>query len=121
MDPWNYEDYLNSVKDDMELSLKKRGYNAEQAWGFAHTELERRLDQYPDETPLALTALALCAIEKGVLQPPRDGSLFLADLKRNLTDDRLMSAGQKLVPDQRSRLLRDVERVKRALKLTSSD
>jgi len=115
----DYVEYLEAVKEAMDSAIEECGFNPAQAFNFAHTELEGRMAKFPDETALALVALALCGIERKSLPALLVDDRFIADVDTTLADDRPALAAQRLVPDQRSRLLRDAERVKGFLKLRS--
>ncbi len=68
MDSWGYEDYKKYVEGSFEHAVAKWKFSAGAAIGFAHSELAMRLDELPEEIPLALVALASKALDMGFLR-----------------------------------------------------
>lgn len=115
MDSWNYQDYLNSVQKDMVFGIESRKYDIEEAFGFAHEELSLRLEEFPEETPLALTALAVCLNGYGKLSMFSSEDDFISEINIAYEPNQLQLASAKLDPKQTEIFSSDVELVKDVL------
>ncbi|WP_158229344.1 hypothetical protein, partial [Stenotrophomonas maltophilia] len=56
-----------SVSSDVEEGMDKLGYDFGQAILFAHSSLELKLENFPEEDIFALTALLACILDRGGL------------------------------------------------------
>lgn len=115
MDSWKYQEYLDSVKQDMEFGVKSRQYNVEEAFGFAHDELLSRLEEFPDETTYALTALAVCLNEYGKLSTFTNEDGFYNEISTLYKSDQLRLARDNLNEGQVKKFDSDVNIVKGVL------
>ncbi len=79
---WIYRSYTASIKKDVEFGVAGRGYNLIEAIGFARSEFELKIEVLPEEAPMALIALATCALREGVFGVFEQNELFLSDLQR---------------------------------------
>ena len=61
--------------------INDMGFSPLQAFGFAHNELSARLEEFPKEAILALTALATCLSEYNDLDNLEEDSEFWLSLK----------------------------------------
>jgi hypothetical protein len=115
MTPWTYEDYRKSVQQDVAQAVTKLGFNIDQAIGFAHSELTQRLEEFPNENALALTALAICAKENDSLSTYAPGDELFDEIGRYCSGDSIMEVMSNMADDQRVHFLRDVEIVKKVM------
>lgn len=81
MSPWNYGDYKKSVERNVVQSMTQMGFTIDQSIGYAHNELALRLEEHPDESVLALTALAISAYQRGTLSGYASGDELFDELK----------------------------------------
>jgi hypothetical protein len=96
MAPWGYEQYLISVRRNMEYCLVTRNYNVDQSFGFSHNQLLARLDEYPHETPLALTALAIVLNEYAKLIDFSSSDDFVKEILDEYSSPKMDLAIEKL-------------------------
>jgi hypothetical protein len=115
MKAWAYRDFTASIQKDVEFGVAKRGYSELQAIGFAHGELELREEEFPEETPMALVAVATQCILKRVLSAYLQEALFAAALREAIKDENVASVVRILPKDQVGEFKEDVEAVKAAL------
>jgi len=117
MDSWNYQEYLDSVKQDMKYGFESREYDVEEAFGFAHEELLSRLEKFPGETPLALTALAVCLNEYEKLTMFSAEDDFVREICNAYESEYFNLATKKLDAEQSERFDKDVNLVKGVLRI----
>lgn len=115
MDSWDYEDYRRYVEGSFEHAVKKWNFSAGAAIGFAHSELAVRLDELPEEIPLALIALASKALDMGFLRYLSVDDDFIGEV-REVVDRCIPEACcAHHRNDGRSLFITDASRVKKAL------
>ena len=115
MQAWGYLDYKSSVRNDVDFGVSRRGYSPAQSIGFAHSELALRLEEFPEEAPLALVALAMRAISENILHTYDPEDLFVLELRGAVMPERVGSVLHMLPSDQVEEFKRDIENVKSAL------
>ena len=81
MDSWGYEDYRKYVEGSFEHAVAKWDFSAGAAIGFAHSELTKRLDELPEEIPLALVALASKVLDMGFLRDLSVDDDFIGEVR----------------------------------------
>ncbi|WP_329771145.1 hypothetical protein [Stenotrophomonas maltophilia] len=105
-----------SVSSDVEEGMDKLGYDFGQAILFAHSSLELKLENFPEEDIFALTALLACILDRGgalLLYEAEDEIPF--QFARSCADDSVGNASQALSGAELVDFLRDLGRVKAAL------
>ncbi|QUP55978.1 hypothetical protein GO998_19845 (plasmid) [Ralstonia syzygii] len=112
---WTYRNYATSIKKDVEFGVMKRGYTLIEAIGFAHSELELRIEALPEEAPMALIALAACALREGVFGVFERDELFLSDLRGVVVIESVENIIKTLPSDEVGGFREDFEVVARAL------
>lgn len=111
MSPWKYRDYRESVEHDVEQGLRELGFNIDQSIGYAHTELSLRLDDFPEENVLALTALAICANQHKALSSYAAGDELFDELALAYANGAHEKIIEHLDEAQKGEFLRDFETV----------
>ena len=102
---WSYQDYLDGVQRSIDYATKELGFNLEQALGYAQTDLELRVEWFPAESILFLTALVICSIRHGVADAFKTDEFFLDAI-------RAAYAQQQNATEVDDRLAEDMEHVK---------
>lgn len=116
MNPWGYKKYLNSVQSDMQMGINDMGFNSYQAFGFAHNELSVRLEEYPNERILALTALAICLSAHDGLSEFGGDDHFMSELKQVSADKNVVNT-IILNTEDRDLFISDLNRIRSILGL----
>lgn len=109
MQRWTYSQYKSSVKSDIEYAMSKRGCLPAQAIGYAHNELVLRLDEYPDETALALVALGCEARALELLDMYSEDDAFIEELLQHLRPSFVEQMGNKLPANERAEFAVDAK------------
>ena len=115
MNPWGYQNYLDSVHCDMKTGLDEMGFTPFQSFGYAHNELTARLEEYPSENPLALIGLAICLAEYESLDELESDSGFLLEVRENIDDQAIAKAVAHLDMKDRELFMTDLKKVKSLL------
>ena len=115
MSSWTYHDYRKSIEHDVTQGIEQLGFNVDQSIGYANNELLLRLDEFPAENVMALTALAVAANQRGSLSSyARDDELY-EDLVRAYASGEHLAIADSLDAAQKQEFLRDVGVVSRIL------
>lgn len=117
MTPWTYNDYQISVARDVAQGLKELGFNIDQSLGFAHAELSLRLDEFPEENVLALTALAMCAHQHNTLSTYTVGDEIFDEIAQAYANNSHLLIATRLDETQKQEFLRNVIAVKKILRI----
>jgi len=112
MNPWSYSDYRQSVERNVTWGVEKRGYSTGQSILFANNELLLRLDEFPAENVMALTALAIAANQRKVLSL---SFVFYEELVQAYASGEHVAIAEKLDPLQKEEFLNDVGIVSKVL------
>lgn len=96
MQHWTYSQYKVAVKSDIEYALTKHGYLPAQAIGYAHNELALRLDEYPEESALALVALGCEARTLKLLDVYPEDDAFVEEVLQHLRPSLVEEIGNNL-------------------------
>jgi hypothetical protein len=99
----------------MKTGQEQMGFNKLQSFGYAHNELIMRLEEFPNEIPLALVGLAACLAEYGELNELPCDEGFLLELKDNLEVRHIEGAVKYLDSEDRKLFMIDLEKVKSLL------
>ena len=106
--PWTYSDYKKSVEHDVSYGMKRHGFTVGGAISYAHVELELRLDKFPAENVMALTALAIAANQRGVLSLHTVDDEFYEDLVKAYANGEHLASADSLNLLQKQEFLHDV-------------
>ena len=112
MNPWGYKNYRDSVSYDMKKGQEEMGFNSFQSFGYAHNELAVRLEEFPNETPLALIGLAIRLCELSSLNELESDEGFILELKENLDVQAIEVAVKCLSAEDRELFIADLEMVR---------
>jgi hypothetical protein len=115
LNPWGYKKYLDSVRCDMKVGQEQMGFNQLQSFGYAHNELVMRLEEFPNENPLALVGLAACLAESGGFNELSSDEGFILELKDNLKMQCIEDAVKHLDQEDTRQFMADLEKVKSLL------
>jgi hypothetical protein len=108
--PWTYADYRKTVERMVTYGIKQLDFAIDGAIGYAHVELELRLDEFPSENVMAITALAIAAHQRGALSAYKnadDYSLYEELVQAYANGEHLVIANN-LDSLQKQEFLRDV-------------
>lgn len=118
MTPWTYRDYRQSVEYDVTQGIEQLGFNVDQSIGYASNELALRLDEFPDENVMALTALAIAANQRGSLFSYSAGDELYDELVDAYSkEEHLVTAAAIENLTQKNEFLQDVDVVSKTLGL----
>jgi len=115
MTPWNYSDYKKSIERNVSQGMTQLGFNLDQSIGYAHNELSFRLEEFPGENVLALTALAISAHQGVTLSDYKSGDELYDELKEAYAQGQHEAIATGMEPPQAQEFLRDVEAVAKTL------
>jgi hypothetical protein len=116
MKPWTYRNYTSSITSDVDFGATKRGYSLREAIGFAQSELALRLEEFPEEAPMALVALAAFAIRQVAFDAFQRDDLFVSELREAMESEKLAFVISVLQGDELDEFKRDVSKVKSMLR-----
>ena len=108
MHPWSYSDYRKSVEHDVTQGIEQLGFTVSGAIGYANNELLLRLDEFPAENVMALTALAIAANQRGTLSLYSKEDEFREELVQVYANGEHVVIAEKLDSLQKREFLRDV-------------
>jgi hypothetical protein len=110
-------DYQRAVEGAVRQGVEKLGFTIDQAIGYAHDNLELKLDNSSDDLPLVMTALSMIAVKNGTAVSYQADDEFVQRLKEAYSPERLLSAISRTAQLEQMKLIGDVEVVKKAFKL----
>ena len=116
MKPWTYHKYSSSITSNVEFGVAKRGYSLIEAIGFAHSELALRLEEFPEEAPMALVALAAFAIRQVAFDAFQRDDFFVSELREAVEPVKLALVMSFLQGDELDEFKRDVSTVRSMLR-----
>ena len=106
MTPLSYSDYRKSVERNVTQGLEQLGFTTGQSILFAYNELLLRLEEFPDENVMALTALAIAANQREALSL---SFVFYEELVQAYANGEHVTIAEKLDPLQKKEFLNDVD------------
>ncbi len=115
MNSWGYEDYRKYVERSFEHAVEKWNFSAGAAIGFSNSELAMRLDELPEEIPLALVALASKALDTGSLRDLSVDDDFIGKVREAVDRCIPEASCARHCNDGWSLFNADVSRIKKAL------
>jgi len=115
MQSWTYHNYIESIESDVKFGVDERGYSAGEAIGFAHSELALRLEKFPEETPMALIAVAAHAIQMGTFDEFAQDEFFMSELDEAIHPESVASVVRTLPRAELGKFSEDLTTIKRAL------
>ena len=115
MNPWSYRDYKNSIEHDVVQGMTQLGFNTDQSIGYANNEILLRLEEYPEENVLALTALAISAYQRGTLSSYASGDELYEELKEAYAKGEHLAMAERIDYTRKQEFLSDVDVVKKTL------
>jgi hypothetical protein len=115
MKPWGYRDYVRSVSSDVDEGMGRLGYDFGQSILFAYYSLELKLENFPEEEILALTALLSCILDRGALSFYEVEDEIPFKFARSCANGGVGNASQALNGADLVDFLRDLGRVRAAL------
>ncbi len=115
MQRWTYSQYKAAVKDDIHYALAKHGCQPTQAIGYAHNELALRLDEFPEEAPLALVALGCKALALEVLDAYPQNDAFIEDVLQHMQQSLVDEIRGKLPDGEQAAFVEDAKVLAQAL------
>lgn len=115
MNPWSYSDYRKSVEHDITQGIEQLGFTIDGSIGYANNELLLRLDEFPDENVMAITALAIAANHRGTLSSYSDDDEFYKELVRAYANGEHVTIAERLDSLQKREFFHDVGIVSKVL------
>ena len=109
MNPWSYSDYRKSVERNANQGIEQLGFSIDGSIGYAGNELLLRLDEFPAENVMALTALAIAAHQRGTLSTYTKEDEFYEELVQAYADGEHIVIAETLDSLQKREFLRDIE------------
>jgi len=105
---WTYSDYRKSVEQDVAQGVEELGFDVSGAIGYANDALLLRLDEFPAENVLAVTALAIAANQRGTLSSYENEDEFRQEIAQAYANDEHLVIANNLDSLQKQEFLRDV-------------
>jgi len=103
------------VESDVAQGIEELEFTVSESIGYATDQLLLRLDEFPDENVMALTALAIAANQRGTLSSYSDESEFRKELVQAYANGEHVAIAEKLDPLQKKEFLNDVGIVSKVL------
>lgn len=103
------------MEHDVTQGIDQLGFNVDQSIGYANNELLLRLDEFPAENVMALTALAIAANQRGTLSSYADGDELYEELVQAYANGEHMAIADGLDLLQKREFLNDVGIVSKVL------
>ena len=86
MKAWRYQDYKNSVFESIQQAVGELGFRIDQAIGYATSDLDYQLAEFPEENVFAMVALGKAIIDKSAISFFPKNSEFCNEIKNSIFD-----------------------------------
>jgi hypothetical protein len=105
---WTYADYRKSVERNVTKGVEELGFDVSGAIGYANDALLLRLDEFPAENVLAVTALAIAANQRGTLASYENEDEFRQEIAQAYANGEHLVIANNLEKKKKQEFLRDV-------------